>query len=43
MREAELAALAQKHQEMADEMKLAGKMLPLLNQHDHAPLSSVGA
>jgi predicted nucleotide-binding protein (sugar kinase/HSP70/actin superfamily) len=42
MREAELAALAQKHQEMADEMKLAGKMLPLLNQHDHAPLSSVG-
>ena len=41
--EAELAAVAQKHQEMADEMKVAGKMLPLLNQHDHAPLSHVGA
>ena len=43
MREAELAALAQKHQEMADEMKLAGKLLPLVNQHDHAPLSHAGA
>jgi hypothetical protein len=43
LQEAEMAAIAQKHAQMADEMKLAGKMLPLLNQHDHAPMSTVGA
>ena len=43
LQEAEMAAIAQKHAQMADEMRLAGKMLPLLNQHDHAPLSTVGA
>jgi len=43
MREAELAAMAQKHQEMADTMKLAGKLLPLAHQHEHASASHVGA
>ncbi|MGH9371046.1 MAG: acyl-CoA dehydratase activase-related protein, partial [Vicinamibacterales bacterium] len=37
LREAELVALAEQHQQLAEEMKLTRTLLPIVNGHDAAP------